>query len=487
MTGARVCFYGLHMKPSATATARPLPALRKNARGERRVDYRAVLALSLPLIANAGSTAILNLTDTWFLGRISTEALAAMGAIFWLMLAFFLLMFGIGMGVQTLAAQAWGAGRKHEAAAAAWTGFWSAFATIPFFVLLAFSGSWLLAPFHLPAEVERLALEFWFPRMLCGAAAVALFAITGFFNGVGRTRMTFGVMAVVMVLNVVLNQLLIFGLDMGIAGSAWASNIAVFVGVLMALAAFLSKALAAETGSRRDWQPRAERIGRLLRVGLPMGLSPAADVIGFALFQLMLVGLGPVEGAATQIVMMLTSVAYMPAVGMAIAATTLVGQSIGAGDKDWAYRVGNAVTVLAILYMGAMGLVLALGGPWFVAFFTTADDARAAEVVKLGTVLMWIAAGYQVFDALHLGANFSLRGAGDARVPALMLLGLSWFGFVPLAHMLAFAPGQGWVDFLPQFGMGSVGAWLAALTYMIAMSLALAWRWRSGAWRKIRL
>ena len=53
--------------------------------------------------------------------------------------------------------------------------------------------------------------------------------------------------------------------------------------------------------------------------------------------------------------------------------------------------------------------------------------------------------------------------------------------------MLAFAPGEGWVGFLPQFGLGAVGAWLAALIYMIAMSLALALRWRSGAWREIRL
>jgi MATE family multidrug resistance protein len=475
------------MNPPVPDIPRPLPALRLNARGGRRVDYRAVMVLALPLIANAGSTAILNLTDTWFLGRISTEALAAMGAIFWLMLAFFLLMFGIGMGVQTLAAQAWGAGRKQDASAVAWTGVWSAFATIPFFILVAYAGPWLLAPFHLPAEVERLALAFWFPRMLLGAATVALFAVTGFFNGIGRTRMTFGVMAAVMVLNLALNQVLIFGMGMGIAGSAWATNISVIAGLLMALALFLSKGIAVELGSRRCWRPSAGRIGQLLLVGLPMGLSPAADVIGFALFQLMLVGLGPVDGAATQIVMMLTSVAYMPAVGMAIAATTLVGQSIGAGDKDWAYRVGNAVTVLAILYMGAMGLVLALGGPWFVAFFTTVGDPRADDVVKLGSLLLWIAAGYQVFDALHLGTNFSLRGAGDARVPALILLLLSWFGFVPLAHMLTFAPGQGWVDFLPQFGFGSAGAWTAALIYMIVMSCALAWRWRSGAWRKIRL
>lgn len=475
------------MTASATDPVRPLPALRLNPHGERRVDYRAVLALGLPLIANSGITAALNLTDTWFLGQISTEAVAAMGAIFWLMLAFFLLMFGIGMAVQTLAAQAFGAGRKHDAAQASWTGFWCALATIPFFLLVADAGHWLLAPFHLAPGIERLALEFWWPRMLGGPASVALFAFTGFFNGIGRTCITLVVMVVVMLLNVALNQLLISGLGMGMAGAAWASTISLIVGVVIGLLMFVSKGVSAEFASRAAWRPDLSRVTSLFKLGFPMGLSPAADVTGFALFQLMLVSLGPVDGAATQIVMMLTSVAYMPAVGISIAATTLVGQSIGAGDKDWAYRAGNAATCIAIVYMGVLGLALALTGPWLMTVFVTAGDARAAEVVKLGCMLLWIAAGYQVFDAIHLGANFSLRGAGDARVPALILLLLSWFGFVPLAHMLAFAPGQGWVDFLPQFGLGAIGAWLAALIYMIVMSLALAWRWRSGAWRKIRL
>jgi MATE family multidrug resistance protein len=468
-------------------TPRPLPALRLNARGQRRVDYRAVLVLAVPLIANSGISAALNLTDTWFLGHLSTEAVAAMGAIFWLMLVFFLLMFGIGMAVQTLAAQAYGAGRRHEAAQAARTGFWCALVSAPFFLLIAGAGGWLLAPFHLAPEIERLALEFWWPRMVGGPASVALFAFTAFFNGIGRTRITLAVMAVVMVLNVVLNQWLIFGLGMGMAGAAWASTVSLAVGVVLAALMFLSASVNTEFASRRRWAPDVSHIANLFKLGMPMGLSPAADVTGFALFQLMLVSLGPVDGAATQIVMMLTSVAYMPAVGMAIAATTLVGQSIGAGDKDWAYRVGNAGTLMAIAYMGVLGLVLALGGPWWMQVFVTPGDPRAAEVVKLGSTLLLIAACYQVFDAIHLGANFSLRGAGDARVPALMLLVLSWFGFVPLAHMLAFAPGEGWVDFLPQLGMGSVGAWLAALIYMIVMSLALAWRWRSGAWRKISL
>jgi MATE family multidrug resistance protein len=64
---------------------------------------------------------------------------------------------------------------------------------------------------------------------------------------------------------------------------------------------------------------------------------------------------------------------------------------------------------------------------------------------------------------------------------------LSWFVFVPLAHALAFAPGQGYVDFLPQFGLGAVGGWLAALIYAFGLGMVFFLRWRSAAWKKIRL
>lgn len=68
-----------------------------------------------------------------------------------------------------------------------------------------------------------------------------------------------------------------------------------------------------------------------------------------------------------------------------------------------------------------------------------------------------------------------------------MVIVLSWFLFVPAAHALAFEPGQGYVSFLPQFGLGAVGGWLAALLYVFALGLTLWLRWRSRAWQKIRI
>jgi MATE family multidrug resistance protein len=185
--------------------------------------------------------------------------------------------------------------------------------------------------------------------------------------------------------------------------------------------------------------------------------------------------------------MMLTSMAYMPAIGIASAGTTLVGQAIGAGDRDWAYALGNTVIRLVVAYMGLLSLVLALGGPWLLPLFVSASDPQAAAVVQTGALIIWIAAAYQVFDGVHFGAGFALRGAGDVRIPALMVNALAWLGFVPLSHMLSFAPGEGWVDFLPQLGLGTLGGWSALLIYAGALGAIMWLRWRSGAWRRIAL
>jgi MATE family multidrug resistance protein len=137
--------------------------------------------------------------------------------------------------------------------------------------------------------------------------------------------------------------------------------------------------------------------------------------------------------------------------------------------------------------MGAVGVLLAALGPWVMPLFVGAADPQAAEVVRLGLVLLWIAAGYQLFDGLQLGSGFALRGAGDVRVPAFIFFALAWGVFVPLAHSLSFAPGQGWFDVLPQLGYGAVGGWTALLVYVVLLAVAMHLRWRSRSWQRIRI
>jgi MATE family multidrug resistance protein len=464
-----------------------LPGQALRAGGGLRLDYWAVSALAFPFMLNSAVQAVLNATDTWFIGRLSPAATSAIGAVYWPILVCVLLFGGIGLSVQTSVAQAYGGRRYARASQAAWTAMWASLLTLPMFALLALSGAWIFSPFGIPHATLALALEYWIPRMLGGPLAIALWALLGFFNGIGRPLITLWVTVGVAIANALLNQLFMFDFGLGIAGSAWATDAAQLIGVAGALGLFFSR----DTRRRFRTHLTARLRGRLLmsqfKLGFPMGLLIAADILGFALFQLMQVRMGIVDGAATQIVMMLTSFCYMPAVGIAMAGTTLVGQAIGAQRRDWAFEVGNGIILIAVVYMGVIGVLLAAAGPWVLPFFTNGADPQSAAVVSRGVGLLWIAAGYQLFDGLNIGSSACLRGAGDVRLPAIMVLALSWLFFVPLAHSLSFAPGAGWVDWLPQFGLGAVGGWFAALAYVCCLGLMLLLRWRSGAWRRITL
>jgi MATE family multidrug resistance protein len=464
-----------------------LPASRVDAQGRARIDWSAVAQLTLPLMVNSSLQAVISLTDTWFVGQISTRAVAGMGAIYWFAFFFILLAGGIGLAVQTLVAQAVGGRRYSRASRATWVALWGTLATVPAFVGLAHLGGWFLMPFGLDPSVQEQAIAFWRPRMYGAPLAVALWAVLGFFNGISRPRITLLTTAFVAVVNAILNEIYIFEFGWGVAGSAWATNTSMLCGVAFALALFLRGELRARYRSHLTWRPTLTAIVRQFRIGLPMGFLGAADIFGISLFQVMQVGLSDAEGAATQIVMMLTSVAYLPGVGIALAGTTLVGQAIGAGDREWARRLGNAVIAVNVGFMGMLGLILALSGPWIFPAFVNPADPDAARVVSLGVSILWIAAGYQLFDGLNLGSGFCLRGAGDATVPAGLALALSVGMFVPLAHVLSFAPGEGWTDALPQFGYGTLGGWSAMLIYVMALGTALYLRWRSKAWQKIRL
>jgi MATE family multidrug resistance protein len=472
--------------PSSRAPAGPLPAQRIDSQGRAHVDFRAVLALALPLMANSAVQIVLNLTDMWFVGHISTAALAAVGAVQWTILAVVFVLGGAGMAVQTLAAHAHGARRYRRAAQAAWTALWLTVCVAPIFVALGAAGKEILAPFGFDPRVASLAQQFWFPRIGGASFGVAAFAMIGFFNGIGRPRVSFLVAVATAIANAIFNDVFIFRLGWGVAGSAWASNVAQAVGFAMAFGLFLRVPFRESHKSHLGWRPRKRLFREQIRLGVPMGMMPAADVLGFSIFQMMEVRYGTVAGAATQMVSVLTSIAYMPGIGIATAATTLVGQSIGAGDREWAMRLGTRVILLAALVMGGIGLALAAAGRWLLPLFAGAGGRNAAAAAGLGIQLLWLAAAYQFFDGLNLGSSMCLRG-GDVRVPVALVFPVCWLVFLPLAHILTFAPGQGWFHFLPQLGYGAAGGWIAVLIYVILLGATLFLRWRSRAWQRIRI
>ncbi len=464
-----------------------LPARRLDAQGRPHVDMRAILRLAAPLMATNAVQSLLNLTDLWFIGRLSTDALAALSAIYWIVTCAILVFGGVSLAVQTFVAQAHGSRRGARASRALWNALWASVAMAPVFLSLALAGESILRPFGLDPHVEALALEYWQPRMAGAFVGLMGWSAMGFFNGISAVRFTMAIVMITTITNAILNQLFIFELGMGMKGAAWGTNVAQLVGVTAGMVFFLRGDLARRYRSVLTWRPSWSVIRAQLMVGLPIGIMTGADVLGLAMSQLMIAQNGAVGAAATQIVMALTSMAYMPTIGIALAGTTLVGQSIGALDRDWANRLGNVVIAMCATLMAFIAILLIVVGPWVVPLFVSSGGPDAAAVVSIALVLLWPAAAYQIFDGLYCGASFCLRGAGDTRVPAATALVLSWFLFVPLAHTLIFAPGQGWIDGLPQLGLGARGGWIALMIYVILLGSSMFWRWRYAAWRDMKI
>lgn len=312
-------------------------------------------------------------------------------------------------------------------------------------------------------------------------------AMMSFFNGIGATRITFLVALVTMLVNVVANQVFIFEFGWGIAGSAWATNLAQSVGVCLGLWFLLRGTIAARYRTRCTIRPRLLMVRRQLAVGFPVGAMYAADVLGLALMQLMIAQVGNVGAAATQIVIMLTSIAYMPGLGLASAGTTVVGQAIGAGDRDWAAHLGTVVVRSCAGFMFLIATAILIAGPWLLPTFLGADDPNATATVDVALLLLWPAAAYQLFDGLYFGSSFCLRATGDTAVPAATALVLSWGLNVPLAHTLVFNAEQAWIPGLPQFGMGALGGWLSLMIYVVLLGGFMYRRWRSERWRQVDL
>jgi MATE family multidrug resistance protein len=461
-----------------------LPVLRLNAQGKRQMDWSALMGLIIPMFFITSLQMVLNLTDTWFVGRISTLALSAVGASYYLVMMVFLFLGGVGLGIQTLVAQAVGAKQSELALHWVWCGLWTALATTPLFLGIAQAGPAILGVLHLSPEVTRLAVNYWIPRMWGGSLSVLLIVLTSYFNGLGRPKYTFIIMTTVVVSNIVFNAWFVFKLGHGIAGAAEGTSLALGVGVLLAFWFFWKDSLTTKVRQHNYWRPSWAGVRQVLALGIPTGLFPAMDVAGLSLYQIMQVTVSPVDGAATQILVMLTSIAYMPAIGISLAGTTLVGQSVGAGDIAWARYCARIIIVMAMAYMIMVGVGLFFLRGLVVPWFLTTADSNSDVVIALTMHLLVIAAFYQVFDALNLAASFCLRGAGDVRWPTVILLVLSWGVFLPLCHMLTFKPDQGWVHFLPQWGLGAVGGVYALFVYTAGLGILLGLRWFSSAWEK---
>jgi MATE family multidrug resistance protein len=413
--------------------------------------------------------------DSIFVGRLGAAELGALGfSSIWLW-TIFSVFSGTATGVQTFVSQAWGAGEEKSCGRYGWQGF---YAIVPAALLAVVAFAAVAEPLWrslgATPEVREHALAYARIRPFGFAGLAIWMVLASFFRGVGDTRTPLVATLVANAANAALAYGLVlghFGLPaLGVKGAALATSTAEWVGAGMLVAAFLGRRARARFGTGFA-APDAEAIRRFLRTGAPIGGQWFLDMAAFALFTSLVARMGNASMAATQAMISLLSLSFMQAIGIGLAATTLVGRYKGAGDLVAAERSYRSALRLAV--------VLAVG---VATLFVLAPDALMRmyvadpDVIALGRPLLALGAAFQLFDALQIVVGGALRGAGDTRWPFLAQTSLAWAVRLPLAWLFAVT-----------LGYGVVGAWYAEFVFILSLAGALLLRFRGGAWKTVRI
>ncbi|TWT67441.1 MATE family efflux transporter [Allorhodopirellula solitaria] len=481
-----------------------------------RSAYAEVLRVAVPLMISTGMFSLVLFVDRTLLFQHEPSqmgAAMAAGNLFWVSICVFV---GIASMTGAIASQYVGAGQPRRIGRLLWQSVWFSLATMPVFLLAAYFAEPLFrwtdqAPSLIPAETIYFQILMW-----GGAGEVMQTALSGFFSGTHRTR-TIAVVSVVSgVINLLLDYLLIFGVDpawwgaagprmweLGIAGAALASVIAFWFKAVCYAAILLRPQYRFTYGILQGMRLDRRMLQRLIYFGFPAGLMYATEATAFTVIVLMIGRLGDVPLQATTMAINFNMIAFIPLVGLSIAASVLVGRHLVGSGPDRAVRCVWAALTIAWLYSAAWALIYWFGAETMISLYsvnpaasTIPADARLALQTAQG--LLGFVAIYVLLDATQLILAGALRGAGDTWF--VMIAGLA-VSIVTLGIGLAWEPD--WQPALwgadataPASEEGSMSAsvtavlmwwWWIITAFVVLLAAAMTLRYAQGSWKNMRM
>ena len=246
------------------------------------------------------------------------------------------------------------------------------------------------------------------------------------------------------VMDVCFNYLFIYILDMGVMGAAIGTGVAMLITAALMLYFLLVKSkMLSLTGRPDSFKPKSDTVKTAFKIGLPMGLQHLLMGGAYIVSTVIVAPLGTIAIAAHSLAITVESLCYMPGYGIAEAATTLVGQGIGAGQHQLTRSFARMSVGLGMAVMTVMGILMWLFAPELMSLMSPVE-----EVIAQGTQVLRIEAWAEPMFAAAIVCNGVFIGAGDTLVPAIMSLASMWAVRLTLAATLA-----------PKYGLK--GVWTA--------------------------
>ena len=463
-------------------------------KSDKRISSE-VITLAIPIIFSNLSRVVMGLTDMAMVSRLGAVALAATGM--GSLLLWVIMSMGIGLrtAVQTVTSRRLGQKLFPECGHALHNGvILSVILAIPATLLGTYYSVGIAELFLQDPEVIPQCANYLYVGFYGIFFVLVGFAFQGFYTGVEQTKIHMKVTIVSNIINVYLNAGLIYGTDgvtaffekiglpwiavlwqwydfpaMAVKGAALATVIASGWMVTQYVIHIINEKIIKY--KPLNFQYSAKNLLQQIKLGFPIGAQEVISMTGFAVFYKIIGIIGTIELATSEVILNIAHASFMPAVGVGMAAATLIGKYLGEEDPNNAELAIWSALKWALLIMGGMGILFIFGPQWVIPIFS--DDP---EIIRLGIPCLQIIGVLQFFDAIGLTLFFVLTGAGNTRFPAIMNMATCWLLFLPLSYYLSI-----------YLKMGIIGAWFGFAAWIIPFATIMALKVSTGSWKKIKV
>ena len=430
-----------------------------------RQEFQPMFRLAVPVVLAELGWVTMGMVDTLLVGPLGPEAIGAVGVGTSVFMGVCIFAMGLLLGLDTLVAQAFGAGNIDDCHRWLVHGVVLAIVlSVPVTGLLwwisAGLDAWGLEATVLALTRPYLEILAWsIPPLLLYAA------FRRYLQGMGVVRPVMIALVSANIVNALANWLLIYGRwgfpELGVRGSAWATVFARAVMAGFLLVTILYRERGARVGVFSDLSLQMSRLRRLFVLGAPAATQITLEVGVFAAATALAGRLAPAALAAHQIAINYAALTFMVPLGIASAGAVRVGHAVGRRDADAASRAGWTALLFAVAFMSIAALIFLLLPRLLLQAFTSDRG-----VLDVGVKLLFVAAVFQLFDGVQGVATGILRGLGDTRTPMLWNLFAHWFVGLPLGYTFCFVS-----------AFGVIGLWWGLSVGLVICGSALLLVW----------
>ncbi|MET3698468.1 putative MATE family efflux protein [Bacillus oleivorans] len=426
-----------------------------------------ILSLAVPAMIENILQTVVGFVDTLFVARLGLNEVTAVGIANTIIAVYMAIFLAIGVGASSLIARSIGAGDLAKAKGYAKQSTWiSIVIGIIFGIISYFFAEPLLTLMGAEPEVLKDGV-IYFRIVAVPSIFISLMLIFGsILRAAGDTKTPMKVSLWINFIHIGLDYVLIFGMfgfnGLGVAGAAWATVIVRIIGTI-ALYRSIQKSKVNFSVFKITIISKNPLTASIIKLAIPTAAERLIMRLGQVLYFGLIVRIGTETYAAHTIAGNIEMFSYMPGYGLAVAATTLVGQSIGARHHLDAYKYGILTSGIGILIMSVGGVLLFLLSPWMATWFTTEPTAIDMVVTALR-----IDAFAQPALAVGLILAGALQGIGDTKSPMYSTAIGMWVIRIVGVYILGI-----------QLGMGIAGVWLSIAIDLFVRAIFLLFRFKA--------